>query len=219
MINFADRFKQMEKADKRTDILKAAESLFSEFGFEGTSTRQIAKESGANMAMINYYFGSKEGVFLEIMESRISAHKTTLTEISELQVSPVDKLMKVIDQYTQKIFSNVCFHRMMQRELSLGQRPEIYNKIKDAIKENRKVIEEIFANGVKEGSFREIDGRMLIATIFGAITSVSSQPDKVIDDPKFDLFNDKQREELRQRLSTFLQHLVKSYIITSKNDN
>lgn len=208
----------MEKTDKRADILKAAESLFSEFGFEGTSTRQIAKESGANMAMINYYFGSKEGVFLEIMEVRISGHKTTLNEISELQIPAVDKLMKVIDQYTRKIFSNVYFHRMMQRELSLGQRPEVYNKIKDAIRENRKVIEEIFANGVKEGSFREIDGRMLIATIFGAITSVSSQPDKVVDDPKFDMDNDKQREALRQRLSAFLQQLVQSYIIIPKND-
>ncbi|MBB2146198.1 TetR family transcriptional regulator [Pedobacter sp. LMG 31464] len=203
----------MEKTDKKTEILRAAEMLFSEFGFEGTSTRQIAKESGANMAMINYYFGSKEGVFLEIMEARISGHKSTLKEISELQVSPVDKLMKVIDQYTKKIFSNVCFHRMMQRELSLGQRPEIYSKIKDAIRENRLVIEEIFADGVKDGSFRAVDGRMLIATIFGAITSVSSQPDKVIDDPKFDIENDKQREELRQRLSAFLQHLVQSYII------
>ncbi|RYG15116.1 MAG: TetR/AcrR family transcriptional regulator, partial [Chitinophagaceae bacterium] len=45
----------MEKTDKKTDILNAASMLFSEFGFEGTSTRQIAKESGANMAMINYY--------------------------------------------------------------------------------------------------------------------------------------------------------------------
>lgn len=203
----------MEKTDKKTDILRAAEMLFAEFGFEGTSTRQIAKESGANMAMINYYFGSKEGVFLEIMETRIAAHKTTLTAISDLQVSPVEKLMKVIDQYTKKIFSNVCFHRMMQRELSLAQRPEIYHKIKDAIKENRKVIEEIIASGVVQGFFREVDSRMLIAAIFGAITSVSSQPDKVIDDPEFDIENDKHREELRQRMSSFLQQLVQSFII------
>ncbi len=69
----------MEKTDKKTDILKAAEMLFSEFGYEGTSTRQIAKESGANMAMINYYFGSKEGVFIEIMEDRISGFKSQLS--------------------------------------------------------------------------------------------------------------------------------------------
>ncbi|MDQ7949258.1 MAG: TetR family transcriptional regulator, partial [Pedobacter sp.] len=33
----------MEKADKRTEILRAAEQLFAEFGYEGTSTRQISK--------------------------------------------------------------------------------------------------------------------------------------------------------------------------------
>ncbi|RZL05297.1 MAG: TetR/AcrR family transcriptional regulator, partial [Pedobacter sp.] len=48
-----------EKADKRVNILEAAEKLFSELGYEGASTRQIAKEAGANMSMINYYFGSK----------------------------------------------------------------------------------------------------------------------------------------------------------------
>lgn len=204
----------MEKTDKKTDILNAAEMLFSEFGYEGTSTRQIAKESGANMAMINYYFGSKEGVFLEIMEARISVHKTILKEISGLQISPLEKLMKVIDQYTQKIFSNINFHIMMQRELSLAQRPEIYYKIKDAVRENRKVIEEIIADGVTEGIFKAVDARMLIATIFGAITSVSSQPDKVTDDPNFNIDNDKNREELRKRTSSFLQHLVQSFLIT-----
>ena len=42
----------MEKIDKRANILEAAERLFTELGYEGTSTRQIAKESGANMSMI-----------------------------------------------------------------------------------------------------------------------------------------------------------------------
>ena len=72
-----------EKIDKKQAILDAAEKLFCETGYEGTSTRQISKESGANMAMISYYFGSKEGVFQEIMEQRMKDFNVQLVNINE----------------------------------------------------------------------------------------------------------------------------------------
>lgn len=209
----------MEKTDKKTDILIAAEKLFSEFGYEGTSTRQIAKESGANMAMINYYYGSKEGVFMEIMNKRIATHKSALQEIRSLQVSDEEKIMKVIEQYVAKILNNCGFHRMMHRELSLNQRPELYAAIKESIQKNREVIEGILESGVQNGVFRSVDSRMMIATIMGSIHGISTQPDRVIDTPNFDIENNpKHREVLRLRLTSFLQDLIKSFLIIPKND-
>ena len=46
--------------DKQLQILLVAEKLFAEKGFDGTSIRNIAKEAGINIAMVSYYFGSKE---------------------------------------------------------------------------------------------------------------------------------------------------------------
>lgn len=206
----------MVKADKRTDILKAAEALFSEFGFEGTSTRQIAKESGANMAMINYYFGSKEGVFLEIMESRISGFKSQLNEINEEQIPAKEKLLKVVDQYTKRIFSNINFHKMMHRELSLMQRPDMYYQIKDAMASNRLVIEQIIENGITEGTFRQVDVRMSIASLMGTITVIAASPGKVIDIENFDISDEKQSEPLRMRLVTHLQDLIITHLTPQK---
>lgn len=208
----------MEKTDKKSDILTAAEKLFSEFGYEGTSTRMIAKESGANMAMINYYFGGKEGVFLEIMESKITAHRSQIQGINDLKVSAWEKLQLVIDQYANKIFSNMCFHRMMQRELSLSQRPELYSKINDAVVQNRKVIERIIEGGIENGEFKQVDVRMLIAGVFGTISAVGLQPSKVVDNEDFDIENDVMREALRQRVAIYIKELVKSYLIIPKND-
>jgi len=207
----------MEKADKKADILKAAELLFSEFGFEGTSTRQIAKESGANMAMINYYFGSKEGVFLEIMESRISGFKSQLSEINKEQIPAKEKLLKVIDQYTKRIFSNISFHKMMHRELSLIQRPDMFCQIKDAMACNRLVIEEIIESGIAEGTFRPVDIRMSIASLMGTITVIAASPSKVIDIENFDITDEKQSEPLRKRLVAHLQDLIITHL-APKND-
>ena len=49
--------------DKRDQILEAAEELFAQKGFEGTSVRDLAKKAKVNVAMISYYFGSKEKLF------------------------------------------------------------------------------------------------------------------------------------------------------------
>lgn len=210
MINFASSKIEMEKTDKRTDILNAALKLFSEFGFEGTSTRQIAKESGANMAMINYYFGSKEGVFLEIMEDKISGFKSQLDQINEEQIPAKEKLLKVVDRYATRIFSNITFHKMMHRELSLTQRPEVFTQIKDAMATNRLVIEKIIEKGIAEGIFRDIDVRMTIASIMGTITLIATSPSKV--DDKVDLSNEKQKEALRKRMVNHLQDLIITHL-------
>jgi AcrR family transcriptional regulator len=73
LINFVRDKKKMEKekTDKKDHILDVAERVFAELGYDGASTRLISGEARVNMAMLNYYFGSKEGVFLAIFERRI----------------------------------------------------------------------------------------------------------------------------------------------------
>jgi AcrR family transcriptional regulator len=46
--------------DTRDRILDAAERLFAEKGFDGTSLREITQEAGANVAAVNYHFHSKD---------------------------------------------------------------------------------------------------------------------------------------------------------------
>ena len=53
--------------DTKTALVLAAGELFAEHGFEGTSVRAIAEKAGANVAAINYHFGSKEGLYLQTL--------------------------------------------------------------------------------------------------------------------------------------------------------
>jgi AcrR family transcriptional regulator len=50
----------LDRADTKDRILDAAERLFAEHGFEGTSLRQITAAAGANLAAVNYHFQSKD---------------------------------------------------------------------------------------------------------------------------------------------------------------
>jgi AcrR family transcriptional regulator len=210
------RYSKMEKTDKRTRILNAAEKLFASQGFEGTSTRQIATEAGANMSMINYYFGSKEGVFMEIMSNRIKGFSLALTSIEAEDLNQLEKLMMVIDQYTRRILDNIAFHKMMHRELSLSQRPEMYDKLKQAMSGNLMIIERIINEGIAQGEFRSVDVRMVIASIMGTITNVVTSPSKVTAGSKLDIKIPADREILTERLITHLKDLTKTYLTPQK---
>jgi AcrR family transcriptional regulator len=50
-------------------ILAAAEALFADAGYEGTSIRQIALQAGVPVALISYHFGSKLGLYRRVFES------------------------------------------------------------------------------------------------------------------------------------------------------
>ncbi len=61
-------------------ILGAAEELFAQFGFAGTSLRQVTSRADVNIAAVNYHFGSKENLVNEVFRRRMD-------EMSERRLS------------------------------------------------------------------------------------------------------------------------------------
>ena len=59
------------QAATRDVIMDAAEGLFSQHGIEGTSVRDITKAAGVNLGAINYHFGTKERLAIEVFARRL----------------------------------------------------------------------------------------------------------------------------------------------------
>lgn len=57
--------------DTRESLLDAAETLFSAHGIEAASLRQITQHAGANLAAVNYHFGSKDGLVRAVFSRRL----------------------------------------------------------------------------------------------------------------------------------------------------
>ena len=55
-------------AETRAELVEAGLDVFGRLGFEGASTRAIAKAAGANLAAIVYHFGGKEALYLAVAE-------------------------------------------------------------------------------------------------------------------------------------------------------
>jgi TetR/AcrR family transcriptional regulator len=56
----------------RTALLEAARRLFAERGYPAVSLRALAAETGSNAAMIHYYFGNKEGLYLAVLREALA---------------------------------------------------------------------------------------------------------------------------------------------------
>lgn len=91
------------RRDVKVDIIDAAEVVFANLGFDGTTTRAIAEEAKVNLATIHYYFSSKENLFelvvarraKQVNERRRELLKEALTKPSEDRLEAIfDALMR-----------------------------------------------------------------------------------------------------------------------------
>ena len=64
-------------------ILGAAEELFAQYGFSGTSLRQVTSHADVNIAAVNYHFGSKENLVNEVFRRRMD--EMTAARLAQLE--------------------------------------------------------------------------------------------------------------------------------------
>lgn len=78
-------------AETKTRLLDAAEHLFAEQGFATTSTRQLTAAAEANLAAVNYHFGSKGDLLRAVFERRlvpINDERSAALEALERELGP-----------------------------------------------------------------------------------------------------------------------------------
>src|SRR6478609_384534 len=103
--------------DKKIEIIHVAEKLFAEKGFEGTSVRDIAGAANINVAMISYYFGSKEKLLEAMVLYRIESLSLQLENLYQEDISPIEKMDKVIELYIKRIYCNRAIYVILHFEL------------------------------------------------------------------------------------------------------
>ncbi|WDF55298.1 TetR/AcrR family transcriptional regulator [Mucilaginibacter sp. KACC 22063] len=206
---------EKEKTDKKDHILDVAEKVFSEVGYDGASTRMISGEAGVNMAMLNYYFGSKEGLFLAIFERRISMFRDMLRDIGNTSgLSPWGKIEKYIETYVDRIFNNTCFQRMLYQEISMSRKGDLPDKINQILTQNVSEFNKLIKEGVDTGDFKpDTDIEMITATIFGIKNYLMNTPYVSSKMFGYDIQNEESLKIFKPRLKAYLINLLKPYLL------
>lgn len=210
-----------ELNDKQLQIMDKALEVFSEKGFDSASVRDIAQRAEVNVAMISYYFGSKEKLLEAIFMNHTGSMRQKIESILHSKVhDPLEKVDLLIDTYITVIIENRDFHQLMMREQVLLKEGPLYTYIRDMKRQNRNLIEVAVKAGQKAGVFQKnIDVGMLAVTLFGTANHFFSNYKFVCEEnslhPDKDGFDPQSIEKLRTHIKVMFKAFL-TYGISSK---
>ncbi|WP_461449386.1 TetR/AcrR family transcriptional regulator [Mucilaginibacter sp.] len=210
-----------DKIDKKDHILDVAEKVFSDQGYDGASTRSISGEAGVNMAMLNYYFGSKEGLFLAVFNRKINSFRDILQDLgSDGQMTAWDKVSAYIDLYADRVVNNNCFQKMLYQEMSMNKRGELSDNLTKMLMENVIEFHKILQEGIDNGEFNEdVDLDMVTATLYGTKNFIINAPQLTSAMLGYEILDEKNLEEkFKPRIKAYQKKLLKAYLV-KEHDN
>jgi AcrR family transcriptional regulator len=201
--------------DKKMHIMERAIVLFADRGFEGTSIRELALDAGVNVAMINYYFGSKEKLVEAIIEDKASYMKDRLEELeTNLELNEIEKIDRLIVDYVTRILAGASFHKFLHKELMDTKREDIQSFLTTSFARNANNIAAIIEKGIEKKVFKEVDAVLTVATIIGTISYVmmsKSYCNKLLKKPETnEPYTD---DEFKHRLITHIKNIIHAHLL------
>ncbi len=105
----------------RERILKAADRVFGEMGFDAATVRRIAEISKTNKALIHYHFNSKEGLFESVLDQYFEELSDNLQKTLIADRSLPDRMNRLFDRYIEFLGKNKNFIHIIHREMNGGK--------------------------------------------------------------------------------------------------
>lgn len=202
--------------EKQICILQVAEKLFAEKGFDGTSVREISKAAKINIAMVSYYFGSKDKMLEALVLFRTDDLAIQIENLSKELLSPLEKIMRLVDLYISRINKNKDIYKIMHFELSTKKRILNFESFSQVKKRNSASLRQIINEGQKEGVFNlEVNIDLLASTILG--TFFHFQMSRPYYETILDLPNDAAFENyVKTDLTKHIQQTIKALLLYDK---
>lgn len=198
--------------EKQQQIMAVALRLFAENGYDKTSIRDIAREAEVNVAMVSYYFGSKEklleAVFVNHFKFIRSSFKTILNQHDN---SATDKVSKIIDMFIDMLANRQLFHRLMVRESGILKQGPLFDMIKEMKTVNRRLVEKAVKNGQRLGVFRkDVDVFFMSSVLIGSVHQNMANTRYELEHRNLTA---QQRETIKhERTETLRTHLKRMFI-------
>ena len=200
---------------KQVQIMEMAELLFAEKGFNGTSVRDIAGKARVNLAMISYYFGSKDKLLEALFSYRGEYIKLKLESMIEnKELGSMEKMNLLIDHYIDRVMSQQCFSRIMVREQVMNHTGVTGELIFQMKKRNQELIGRLIQEGQKKGEFKKnIDVPLMMATLIGTANSmVTTQHYYREINSLQSLTEEEFKKHVRKKLSQHLKKIFKAIL-------
>ena len=102
---------------RRAAIVEAAAALYAKRGFLGASVADLAAALGASKSLIYHYYGSKEDILFEVMDSHLRGLAAAADAVMAEALAPADKLREVARAFMRLYVGAAARHKVLLNEL------------------------------------------------------------------------------------------------------
>lgn len=208
----ASKEKAMTKIDQSTEekIKDAAKKIFLEKGFGSATTRDIAECADTNIALVNYYFRSKEKLFHEIFRESFAETFVPVTRILNDDLPLEAKIYKFVDHMTELLKRDPLLPMFVFSEMRNEN-----SKICDIMTElhtqtpNRfqaQLEEEAAKGNIRKTNFDQVEVSLMAMVIFPFLSMNMMKMKKNLTTEQFYQFVDERKKAIPEMILTYLRH-------------
>jgi AcrR family transcriptional regulator len=140
----------------QANILQVAEAEFGEKGLAGARIDEIAAATRTSKRMIYYYFGSKEGLYLAVLEEAYRRVREVESELHLEDLEPEDALRRLVAfTFDHHLHHESYIRIVMAENINRGQFLAQSQRIQDLNVPAIAAIRKLYERGVKGGVFRK----------------------------------------------------------------
>ncbi|GAA3021309.1 TetR family transcriptional regulator [Microbacterium dextranolyticum] len=153
----------------RAELLAVATEVFAEDGYSGARVDDIAERTRTTKRMIYYYFGSKEGLYLAVLESAYRGIREAERAIDVRHADPVDAIRELAELTFDHHVSHDAFIRLVSIEnIHRGEFIRRIDTLRTLSQPAKTLLDDILERGRATGAFRDdvsaIDVHLLISS-------------------------------------------------------
>ena len=135
-------------------ILEAAVNLFSEFGYDRVSMRQIAQAARVSKANIYHHFDSKEQLYLSILKDSTERFSLLLDRLAADEGSFEDRLRSFAKAHLENVFENAGTVRLVLREILSGDEESNRTRVAPVMSDIFHRLVDILRSGQRSGALK-----------------------------------------------------------------
>lgn len=161
-----------EKHAARERLLIAALDIFTEKGYASTYVREIVEAARVTKPVLYYYFGSKEGIYLELMTEPFKVLEKILVETAHEELSSRERVMQMYSRIFLLFIENIKSARLMYSIYYGPPQGAPFIDFENYHMKIKEVTELIVKDGIKSGEFRKVNADTLTWVLIGALNFV-----------------------------------------------
>ena len=161
-------------AETRRKILDAALHEFAEEGYAGARTDHIARLARVNIALLFYYFKSKDQLYGAVLEKIFADWNAAVRKHLERGSDPRQKILKFVSEYFEFVAAAPARPRLVQQEMMRRGRSgsrHIRTLAQKYIQPVHRRMREVIQQGIRSGALRRLDAEHAAYSITAVINS------------------------------------------------